>query len=167
MTCETVSYSSNTYNLTISPNSVELSTVTANTYSVTIDTFTSNVVIATSGQQGPRGDSVSNAYIESSNLYIEVTDASGNYSNVFNAGSMTLDLDFIPDVTNPQQGDILQYEAATSTFVNHSLTTSRVLDIDNTNKTDGALLVYKGQTDKYTATTTLDNANTAIIGGTF
>lgn len=161
MTC-TASYSSNTYNITISPNSVELVSATANTYNISINTYTTNVAVASSGQQGPRGDSVSNAYIDSGSLYIVVTDASGNYSNTILAGSVVGN--FNPVITDPVVGDIIQY-TTNNTFVNYSLTTSRILDIDNTNKQDGALLVYSG--NSYKATTQINNANTAVIGGTY
>ncbi|MDA8816995.1 hypothetical protein N9N32_00015 [Alphaproteobacteria bacterium] len=66
-----------------------------------------------------------------------------------------------------QDGDVLIYEEDTSKWENHQLTTSKVLDIDNTNKSNGALLVYQTSNSKYTATTTLDNPDTSINGGSF
>lgn len=140
---------------------------TANTYNVSINTFTNNVIVATAGQQGPRGDSISNVYLVGGVIFVDVTDASGNYTTTYEVGSLSLDPDFWPNVTAPQEGDILQYNSTSNTFTNHQLTTSRVLDIDNTNKQDGAMLIYKGSTSKYTATTNLDSTNLALIGGTY
>jgi len=74
-----------------------------------------------------------------------------------------LDVDY--DVVS--DGDFIIYSAEDQQFTTHTFTTSSISDIDNTNKTDGALLVYNGTTEKYTATTSINNANTSIIGGSF
>jgi DNA integrity scanning protein DisA with diadenylate cyclase activity len=40
-------------------------------------------------------------------------------------------------------------------------------DIDNTGKTDGAVLLFDSASNKYKATTQLNNENTFMIGGSF
>jgi hypothetical protein len=40
-------------------------------------------------------------------------------------------------------------------------------DVDATTLNDGALLVYNDSTNKFVTTTTLDNANQTMVGGTF
>lgn len=71
------------------------------------------------------------------------------------------------NTTGITDGQIIQYEAGTSTYVPHTLTTTSMTDIDNTNKTDGALLLFDETSNKYKATTQLNNANTYVIGGSF
>jgi len=71
------------------------------------------------------------------------------------------------NTTGITDGQVLQYEAVTSTYVPHTLTTASMTDIDNTNKSDGAVLLYDGVSNKYKATTQLNNANTYMIGGSF
>jgi len=132
--------------------------------------------LARTGGQGSKGDSITNAVIDSNNdLIITISDGIGNVINTINAGSITdsindtLSIDSLVDVviTSVQDNDIIQYDSATSKFVNHSLTTSKVADIDNTNLADGALYVYDGTASKHVATTEINNSNTTITGGTF
>ncbi|MDB4408510.1 hypothetical protein N9165_00385 [Akkermansiaceae bacterium] len=129
--------------------------------------------LARTGGQGSKGDTISNAVIDSNgNLIITVSDSVGTVVNTLNAGSVqayVAGLNNLPDVeiTSVQAQDVLQYDSSTSKFVNHSLTTSNVADIDNTNLTDGALYVYDGTLSKHVATTEINNSNTTIIGGSF
>ena len=145
-------------------------------YVLTVDSQNYALSMARTGGQGSKGNSVTNAVINSENdLIITVTDALGNTAETINAGSLTpqieeiLAINALSDVTitDVADGDIIQYDGNTSQFVNHTLTTSKVIDIDNTNKEDGALLVYNGTTTKYTATTAINNPNTTITGGSF
>jgi hypothetical protein len=129
--------------------------------------------LARTGGQGSKGDTISNAVIDSNgDLLITVSDSTGAVVNTINAGSLQsviAGLGSLPDVTitSVQNNDILQYDSNTSKFVNHSLTTSKIADVDNTNLADGSLYVYNGTTNKHTATTQLNNSNTTITGGSF
>jgi hypothetical protein len=129
--------------------------------------------LARTGGQGSKGDTISNAVIDSNgDLLITVSDSTGAVVNTINAGSVQAaiaGLGSLPDVTitSVQNSDILQYDSNTSKFVNHSLTTSKIADVDNTNLADGSLYVYNGTTNKHTATTQINNSNTTIIGGSF
>jgi len=42
-----------------------------------------------------------------------------------------------------------------------------LFDVDTSNTTDGALLVFSGTTNKFEATDTLENVNTQINGGNY
>ena len=68
-------------------------------------------------------------------------------------------------LTSPENEQTLVYD--NGNWVNHKLTTTNLADIDNTNKADGALLVYDDTSEKYKATRTLSNQNTQIVGGSF
>lgn len=152
------------------------STYSINPYSVTVNgpynDFTVYmavpevvVSVAGSGMQGPGGDSISNVYLDGNTLHVVTVDHSGNNVTDYTAGTIASSLgNAAVVVTNPVEGDILQHDG--TNFVNHSLTTSRLLDIDNSAVTDGSMLIYKTTTNKYTATNTLDNSIT-ISGGTF
>jgi len=70
-------------------------------------------------------------------------------------------------VASPMDGDVIIYNDTEQKWESHQLTTSNVLDIDNTNKQDGSVLVYTTTNQKYTATNVLDNQNTQINGGSF
>lgn len=166
---------SNNYILTV--NGSELSTVVNQVdYELKVDSQDYNLSLARTGGQGSRGNSVTSADINSSNeLLITISDSAGTVTEVLNAGSLTPSFDGFVSIggmsdvtlTSVQDGDIIQYDGTTSQFVNHSLTTSKIADIDNTSKADGAVLVYNDSSNKYVATTTLNNANTTIIGGSF
>jgi len=132
--------------------------------------------LARTGGQGSKGDSITNAVIDSNNdLIITISDGAGNVVSTLNAGNIAASLDNtiaingLTDVTITavQDNDVLQYDTATSKFVNHQLTTSKISDIDNTNLADGALYVYDGTTNKHVATTDINNSNTTITGGSF
>lgn len=89
------------------------------------------------------------------------------FAETINANNIPInDLQDI-NTTGITDGQVLQYESGTSTYVPHTLTTTSMTDIDNTNKSDGAVLLYDGVSHKYKATTQLNNANTYMIGGSF
>lgn len=67
------------------------------------------------------------------------------------------------EVDTPQTGDVLTYNSGR--WQNHRFTTARLTDVDTTGKTNGSVLVYNSSTEKFTATTTLENQ--IIQGGTF
>jgi len=97
--------------------------------------------------------------------------AAANSAAVALAASLpeNLFIDELADIntTNITDGQVIQYEEDTSSYVAHTLTTSSITDIDNTNKNDGAVLLYDSTSNKYKATTQLNNANTYLIGGSF
>ena len=82
-------------------------------------------------------------------------------------GSRSLNSLSDTSIQTSTDGDIIIYNDETAKWEGHQLTTSKVLDIDNTNKQDGALLVYTSSNQKYTATNVLNNQNTQINGGSF
>jgi hypothetical protein len=85
------------------------------------------------------------------------------------SGSGATELSGLSDVlvTTPQEGDALLFDSASGDFQNYQLTTSRMSDIDNTNRADGSVLVYNGTATKYVATNSIDNGNLTIKGGSF
>ena len=145
-------------------------------YILNVDAQDYNIQLARTGGQGSKGNSVTNAVIDSNhNLIITVSDSTGNVIETINAGNITPSLEEVTSInamtdvtiTAVADGDILQYDASVNNFVNHSLTTSRISDVDNTNLADGAMYVYNGTTNKHTATTQISNSNTTITGGSF
>jgi hypothetical protein len=129
-----------------------------------------NITLSRTGGQGSKGDSVTNAEIDNNgNLIITVTAANGTTTEI-NAGNLEANLQLNDlegfTITNPEVGDVLLY-GDTNTFENHKLTTSKVLDIDNTGKEDGATLVYDSTAGKYQATSRIEKSTTQIIGGSF
>jgi len=145
-------------------------------YILNVDAQDYNIQLARTGGQGSKGNSVTNAVIDSNhNLIITVSDSAGNVVETINAGNITPSLEEVTSInamtdvtiTAVADGDILQYDASVNNFVNHSLTTSRISDVDNTNLADGAMYVYNGTTNKHTATTQISNSNTTITGGSF
>ena len=145
-------------------------TSTGNTISINLDSTTQSISLARTGGQGTKGDSVTNVSInEDSELILEISNAAGVVVETINAGALfsQLNVSEIADITltNIQDADYLAYNSSTQEFENHQLTTTKMTDIDNSGKTDGAILVYNGT--QYAATSNLDNENTAIIGGTF
>lgn len=128
-----------------------------------------NISLSRTGAQGSRGHSVTNASVESGNLILEISDSAGNVIENLNAGSFVdlVEMGTIAEITDLEDGDTVIYSEENSRWQNHKLTTSSISDIDNTNKTDGALLMYNGSSEKYTATTDIANSNTTISGGTF
>ena len=144
-----------------------------NGYTLEVDSTEYAISLSRTGAQGSRGHSITNAYISGSHhLMLEVSDSAGNLIETLDAGSFDelIGIESLSDVTATTalaDGDVLIYNTTENAFENHQLTTSKVLDIDNTNKADGALLLYNGTTEKYTATTNLNNENTTISGGSF
>jgi hypothetical protein len=125
-----------------------------------------NITLSRTGGQGSKGDSVTNAEIDNNgNLIITVTAANGTTTEI-NAGNLEANLQLNDlegfTITNPEVGDVLLY-GDTNTFENHKLTTSKVLDIDNTGKEDGATLVYDSTAGKYQATSRIEKSTTQII----
>jgi hypothetical protein len=143
--------------------------VDGNNYTLDVDQHEYKVTLSRTGGQGSRGHSVTNASVESGNLILEISDSAGNVVENLNAGSFVdlVDMGTIAQIADLQDGDIIAYNEEESRWGNHKLRTSSISDIDNTNKSDGALLVYNSSSEKYTATTTIENQNTTISGGTF
>lgn len=145
-------------------------------YVMNIDAQDYNISLSRTGGQGSKGDSITAATISADNeLLLTISDSAGNVTEVINAGSLTPSLDEVTSInamndvtiTAASEGDIIQYDSDTSQFVNHTLTTSKISDVDNTNLADGAMYVYNGTTNKHTATTEINNSNTTITGGSF
>jgi hypothetical protein len=132
-----------------------------------------NIKLARTGGQGSRGHSISNVSLAANgSLLVGISDAAGNLLETVNAGSVSdlveaVDLSNLATTQDLQTGDILVYDSLDTKWKNHSLTTTSMSDVDNTNKADGALLVYNASSSKYTATKTLSNQNTTITGGSF
>jgi hypothetical protein len=159
------------YKTSISNNSVTI-TLSSNKHKTNVQNVDHKISLSRTGGQGAKGDSVSRVYINSeSDLIVEISNGVGDLIETINAGNIFADADLgeLNDVliTDVQDGDIIRYEAETQTYVNHRLTTTSVSDIDNTNRADGSVLVYNGTTQKYTATNTIENENTTVLGGTF
>jgi len=140
-------------------------------YTMTVEQPVFTMSLSRTGGQGSKGDSVSNAVINNdADLIVTITRADGTTYDI-NAGNLetTIDLgdlnDF--DINNSQAGDFLTYEESTGKYENHQLTTTKVMDIDNTNKEDGAVLVYDNTAQKYQATNRIEKQTTHIIGGSF
>jgi hypothetical protein len=158
------------YKLTTKGNKVDVSLV-KNELVTKITKPEFSVSLARTGGQGAKGDTISNVFInENNDLVVEITSSSGVITSIV-AGNLTekLKLGELLDVTitNVSEGDYIAYDLATQSYKNHKLTTDRLTDFDNSNKQDGSVLVYNGTTEKYTATTQLNNPNTLIVGGNF
>jgi len=158
------------YKVTVSNNNIKVDTNTVK-HETKVTTPEYATSLSRVGGQGSKGDSVTNAILDSNtDLIITITKADGTTSEI-NAGNLsavigTSDIsDF--DLTTLTSGDIFIYDDTSSKWNNHQLTTSKVLDIDNTAKAEGAVLVYDATTAKYIATNRIENAQTIIIGGTF
>jgi hypothetical protein len=129
------------------------------------------VSLARTGGQGAKGDTITSAYINSSNHLIIVVLTSSGQTVVNDVGEVGIatNLDGITDVTitDLADKDYIAYEASTQQYKNYKLTTTRMLDVNNTARADGSVLVYNGITQQYTATNTVNNPNLIIVGGTF
>jgi len=150
--------------------------ITVDTSPIKHETKVTTTEYATSlsrvGGQGSKGDSISNVTLNAnSEIVVTVSTSAGLVLNTYNLGTLagTINLDELEDVSLAGiiDGQVIQYDSETSTYVPHTLTTTSMTDIDNTNKTDGAVLLYDGVSSKYKATTQLNNANTYMIGGSF
>jgi len=146
-------------------------TVDNNNITLTIDKQEHTLSLSRTGGQGSKGDSVTGAVINSdADLIITITKADGTIETI-NAGNLeaVIDIGDIPafDLSTLVSGDILIYDDVSEKWNNHQLTTSKVLDIDNTNKEDGAILVYDSVAQKYQATNRIEKQTTHIIGGSF
>ena len=130
-----------------------------------------NISLSRTGGQGSKGDSVVGANIDANGDFIFTVLKADGTTEDFNAGSLdeNFNIDQISDITltNPQEGDVLIYDATGSDFKNHQLTTTKLLDVDNSGKEDGAVLVYDNTSSKYKATTRIEKETTHIIGGSF
>ena len=147
-------------------------TVTGNDVKITLTKNDHTLSLARTGGQGAKGDSVGTVTINASNeLVVTIVNGAGQTVETINAGSMLSNSNFaqLADVTitTPTNGDVVLYDSSSSTFKNYSLTTSRLTDIDNSGKADGAVLVYDNASGKYVSTTQINNGNTFLIGGSF
>lgn len=146
--------------------------VVDNKLSINVASVEYSVALSRTGPQGSKGDSITNITLDPSTdeLIFEITDSAGNVSEI-NAGSIyaAINLDDLNDVETATiaDGQIVIYQSSTQRYVPHTLTTTSLTDIDNTSKEDGALFIYDGASSKYKATTTVQNQNIQIIGGTF
>lgn len=62
--------------------------------------------------------------------------------------------------TATTEGELAVYNDTSHTWVTRKINTDDISDIDNTNKEDGAVLIYNDTTSRYEATT-------LVLGGTF
>lgn len=146
-------------------------TVDNNNITLTIDKQEHTLSLSRTGGQGSKGDSVTGAVINSeADLIITITKADGTTETI-NAGNLesVIDIGDISDfdLSTLVSGDILVYNDVSEKWNNHQLTTAKVLDIDNTGKEDGAVLVYDNTAQKYQATNRIEKETTHIIGGSF
>jgi hypothetical protein len=139
-------------------------------YTMTVEQPSFVMSLSRTGGQGSKGDSLTNIQLVDAEVIATITRADGTTYDI-NAGSLDneFDIDNLSDFTisNVQDGDIVQYNSATSQFENHQFTTSKLTDVDNTNKEDGAVLVYDETAQKYQATNRIEKQTTYIIGGSF
>lgn len=68
---------------------------------------------------------------------------------------------------NVQAYDVLRYDETESQWLPHTLTTTSLADVDNTNVSDGSVFVYSGSSQKYVATNDVANQNLFIKGGSY
>ena len=145
-------------------------TVDNNNITLTIDKQEHTLSLSRTGGQGSKGDSVTSVANVAGELIFTITRADGTTFET-NAGSTgsSFFLGDLGDVslTTPSEGDVVVYDATAAEWNNHKLTTSKVLDIDNTGKEDGAVLVYDNTAQKYQATNRIEKQTTYIIGGSF
>jgi hypothetical protein len=159
------------YKVTVSNNNIKVDTNTVK-HETKVTTPEYATSLSRVGGQGSKGDSITNVEKNASGeLVVTISNSVGNVVETLNLGFLEVDtvLGNLRDVevTSITDGQILQYDLATTTYVPHTLTTSSMTDVDNTGKTDGAVFLFDGTSNKYKATTQLNNANTSIIGGSF
>ena len=154
------------YSTTIK-NSVYEVSLDSNEYKVSVDTNDYKVSLSRVGAQGSQGNSVTNAYINSdSELVLTISNADGTSSEDIIAGDIS-QLDSRLNLSGITVGQGVIYDDVSDSLVPHSFTTASLSDVNNDNKADGAVLVYNSTSSKYESTTTLNNENTTIIGGSF
>ncbi len=129
------------------------------------------VSLARTGGQGAKGDTINSVSLDGNrHLIIEVLTSSGQtvVTDVGSVGAIPA-LDDITNVTitDLADKDYIAYEASTQQYKNYRLTTTRLLDVNNTARADGSVLVYNGTAQQYIATNTVNNPNLTIVGGTF
>lgn len=146
--------------------------VVDNKISINVTPVEYSVALSRTGSQGSKGDSITNITLDSTTdeLIFEITDSLGNVSEI-NAG-IILSVSNINDLNDVntdtiEDGQVIAYQASTASYIPHTLTTTSLVDIDNTGKEDGALFIFDSNTSKYKATTTVQNQNIQIIGGAY
>lgn len=96
----------------------------SNTYKINLSKEELKLSLSRTGGQGAKGDSVSNAEINSSgDLVITVSSGSGDVVNTYNLGSTLTSFSSISDVnlTSLSDNQILQYDSATSKWKNENI----------------------------------------------
>jgi len=143
------------YSLTLSPTEYHLDLDSSDT-NLSIESDNHNLDVTTNKYQ-------LNVEVDATTLSLSRVGGQGSQGP---AGNTT-----ISDLTSGevQDGDFLRYNAATSSWENkpHTLTTASLVDVDNTGREDGALLLYDSTSSKYVATTQIANSNLYLIGGSF
>jgi len=159
------------YKVSVSNNNIKVSASTVK-HETKVESFEYATSLSRVGGQGTKGDSISNVEVNSeSELLITVSTSGGDAVKTFNLGVVGTNTPIGAlanvDVASVADGEILRYDSTSTNFVNHTLTTTSVTDIDNTGKTDGAVLIYDGASSKYKSTVNIDNENTFIRGGSY
>jgi hypothetical protein len=158
-----------TYKVSVSNNNIKVDATTTK-HETKVETLDYATSLSRVGGQGTKGDSITNIELRGSEIFATITRADGTTYEI-NAGDLDaqFDIDNLSDFTvaNAADGDVLIYDGTDSQWKNHQLTTSKVLDIDNTGKAEGAVLVYDATAAKYQATTRIEKQETLIIGGLF
>ena len=143
-------------------------------YDVNVESPKIALSLSRTGGQGAKGDTITSVFINAQNELVVVTTDSAGVESQFNAGAIESlsSINTLEDVTitNLENDQVLVYNSTTQVWENkpHTFaTTSDLGDVDNTNRTDGSLLVFSSNSSKYEATSTLQNQNTIILGGSF
>jgi hypothetical protein len=131
-----------------------------NDISVDVSKISYEVSLARVGSQGSKGDTIESAYISEDDLIFVMSNSNGDTYEITVSG-------FITDLSDAHDHDNRYY---TETEIDHKFatrSTSDLTDIDNTLRSDGAVLIYNGESSKYMSTTTINNPNTTITGGSY
>lgn len=147
-------------------------TVSGDSISLNVTKEEHSLSLSRTGGQGSKGDSISNVEVnENDELLITISTSGGDVVETFNLGVVgsNTNIGALADVTitSVADGQILRYDSGSTDFVNHTLTTTSVSDIDNTGKADGAMLLFDGTSSKYKSTVNIDNENTFLKGGSY
>ena len=157
------------YKVSVSNNNIKISASSLK-HETKVETPAYSTSLSRVGGQGSKGDSISNIELRGSEIFATIVRADGTTYEI-NAGDLDsqFTLDNLSDftVTNPVEGDVLLYNGVDSQWKNHQLTTTKLLDVDNSGKEEGAVLVYDNASSKYQATTRIEKEETHIIGGSF